>query len=104
MGNNYDDSDDADDSDGADDYGDSNDSDDSDDSNNSDNLDKREQENSYNISDDMKKLQISNKDISDEDIEYKNMTVNQLKSILNDKNLPLSGNKTKLIQRIKDNK
>ena len=32
------------------------------------------------------------------------MTVSQLKNILTELNLPISGNKTKLIQRIKDNK
>ena len=30
------------------------------------------------------------------------MSVSQLKKILEEKNLPVSGNKTKLIQRIKD--
>ena len=33
---------------------------------------------------------------------YDNCTVNELKSILSEMNLPLSGNKKKLIQRIKD--
>jgi hypothetical protein len=32
--------------------------------------------------------------------EYKDMTVSELKKILSDKNLPVSGNKTKLIERI----
>jgi hypothetical protein len=41
-------------------------------------------------------------DISGDD-DYKNMTVSQLKDILIEKNLPVSGNKTKLIQRILDN-
>ena len=36
--------------------------------------------------------------------DYSDLTVNQLKDILSKMNLPLSGNKTKLIQRIKDNK
>ena len=35
--------------------------------------------------------------------DYQNMTVSQLKDILLEKNLPVSGNKTKLIQRILDN-
>ena len=34
---------------------------------------------------------------------YNEMSVNELKEILKELNLPLSGNKTKLIQRIKDN-
>uniref|UniRef100_A0A6C0FD87 SAP domain-containing protein n=1 Tax=viral metagenome TaxID=1070528 RepID=A0A6C0FD87_9ZZZZ len=37
------------------------------------------------------------------DKDYKNMTVSQLKDILIEKNLPVSGNKTKLVQRILDN-
>ena len=37
------------------------------------------------------------------DINYSKMTVSQLKNILIEKNLPVSGNKTKLIQRILDN-
>lgn len=37
------------------------------------------------------------------ELDYKGMTVSQLKSILVEKNLPVSGNKTKLIQRILDN-
>ena len=41
-------------------------------------------------------------DISGGD-DYKNMTVSQLKDILIEKNLPVSGNKTKLVQRILDN-
>ena len=36
--------------------------------------------------------------------DYSKMTVAQLKDILIDMDLPFSGNKTKLIQRIKDNK
>jgi hypothetical protein len=35
--------------------------------------------------------------------DYSTLTVNELKNILSEKKLPLSGNKTKLIQRIKDN-
>jgi hypothetical protein len=35
--------------------------------------------------------------------DYQNMTVSQLKDILLEKNLPVSGNKTKLIKRILDN-
>ena len=35
--------------------------------------------------------------------DYQTMTVSQLKDILIEKNLPVSGNKTKLIQRILDN-
>ena len=35
---------------------------------------------------------------------YESMTVAQLKSILTDLNLPVSGNKTKLIKRINENK
>ena len=34
---------------------------------------------------------------------YSAMTVSELKGILQDHNLPLSGNKTKLIKRIQDN-
>lgn len=37
------------------------------------------------------------------EIDYSKMTVSQLKNILIEKNLPVSGNKTKLIQRILDN-
>ena len=37
------------------------------------------------------------------DINYNKMTVSQLKNILIEKNLPVSGNKTKLVQRILDN-
>lgn len=37
------------------------------------------------------------------EIDYSKMTVSQLKNILIKKNLPVSGNKTKLIQRILDN-
>jgi len=36
--------------------------------------------------------------------DYNNMTVSELKKILTDLNLPTSGNKTKLIQRIQENK
>ena len=36
--------------------------------------------------------------------DYSKMTVNQLKSILTDLDLPTSGNKTKLIERIQKNK
>ena len=36
--------------------------------------------------------------------DYSKMTVNQLKTILTDLNLPTSGNKTKLIERIQQNK
>jgi len=46
---------------------------------------------------------VSDKDVGESE-SYDNSTVNELKSILSDMNLPLSGNKTKLIQRIKDNK
>ena len=35
--------------------------------------------------------------------DYDKMTVSQLKKILSDKDLPVSGNKTKLIERIKEN-
>jgi hypothetical protein len=35
--------------------------------------------------------------------DYEKMTVSQLKKILSDKDLPVSGNKTKLIERIKEN-
>jgi len=35
--------------------------------------------------------------------DYEKMTISQLKKILSDKELPVSGNKTKLIQRIKAN-
>ena len=36
--------------------------------------------------------------------DYNSMTISQLKKILSELNLPISGNKTKLIQRIKENK
>jgi hypothetical protein len=36
--------------------------------------------------------------------EYQNHTIKELKDILTDMNLPTSGNKTKLIQRIVSNK
>lgn len=36
--------------------------------------------------------------------DYNDMTVSELKKVLVDMNLPVSGNKTKLIQRIKENK
>ena len=36
--------------------------------------------------------------------DYNNMTVSQLKNILIDMKLPVSGNKTKLIERINNNK
>ena len=39
-----------------------------------------------------------------EELDYTKMTVSQLKSILTDLELPTSGNKTKLIQRIQENK
>ena len=42
----------------------------------------------------------STKEIS---TDYEKMTVSQLKKILSDKDLPVSGNKTKLIERIKEN-
>ena len=41
--------------------------------------------------------------ITSEEIDTSGLTVSQLKNILLEKNLPISGNKTKLIQRIKDN-
>ena len=41
--------------------------------------------------------------VENTELDYKGMTVSQLKSILVEKNLPVSGNKTKLIQRILDN-
>jgi hypothetical protein len=40
----------------------------------------------------------------DDDKDYTSMTVNELKEILVSNNLPVSGNKTKLIQRIHENK
>ena len=43
-----------------------------------------------------------NKD--NEDVDYTSLTVNELKEILVSNNLPVSGNKTKLIQRIQENK
>ena len=45
-------------------------------------------------------------DLLDEDHvpDYNNMTVSQLKNILIDMKLPVSGNKTKLIERINNNK
>jgi hypothetical protein len=44
-----------------------------------------------------------NEEIMEGDENYSSMTVNELKNILSERNLPLSGNKTKLIQRIKEN-
>ena len=41
---------------------------------------------------------------ADTEKDYSKMTVNQLKTILTDLNLPTSGNKTKLIERIQQNK
>ena len=41
---------------------------------------------------------------ADAEKDYSKMTVNQLKTILTDLNLPTSGNKTKLIERIQQNK
>ena len=43
----------------------------------------------------------TNNEIKEQD--YSKMTVSQLKNILSEKNLPVSGNKTKLVQRILDN-
>ena len=43
-------------------------------------------------------------DTSNAEKDYSKMTVNQLKTILTDLNLPTSGNKTKLIERIQQNK
>jgi hypothetical protein len=43
-------------------------------------------------------------DIKSNVLDYDSMTVTELKQILVEKNLPVSGNKTKLIQRILDNK
>ena len=42
-------------------------------------------------------------DEENKEMDYSKMTVSQLKNILIEKNLPVSGNKTKLIQRILDN-
>lgn len=46
----------------------------------------------------------TNIDIKSNVLDYDSMTVTELKQILVEKNLPVSGNKTKLIQRILDNK
>ena len=43
-------------------------------------------------------------DTNNAEKDYSKMTVNQLKTILTDLNLPTSGNKTKLIERIQQNK
>lgn len=53
--------------------------------------------------DDMLKDIIIDEDLSKETKDYSKMTVSQLKKILVEKNLPVSGNKTKLVQRILDN-
>ena len=59
---------------------------------------------SFTIDDMLKDIENENpKDDSKEDLDYTKMTVSQLKNILIEKNLPVSGNKTKLIQRILDN-
>ena len=56
------------------------------------------------INSDEKKKDL-NQEVQDEivELDYKGMTVSELKNILVEKNLPVSGNKTKLIQRILDN-
>jgi hypothetical protein len=78
---------------------------DSDDSDDSDDIDDIDDSDDSDDIDDIDKL-IGNDDISlenKEEINYSQLTVNELKSILSQKNLPLSGNKTKLIERIKSN-
>ena len=81
-------------------------------------MDKKEDNNleTLNVSDnDSSKLDNENLDellnemndhVSDENYipNYNNMTVSQLKNILVDMKLPVSGNKTKLIERINNNK
>lgn len=53
--------------------------------------------------DDLLKDIIIDEELSKENKDYSKMTVSQLKQILVEKNLPVSGNKTKLVQRILDN-
>lgn len=76
---------------------------------------------SFSIDDMLKDISGDNQDVDDKDellgepsdtiidiksnvLDYDSMTVTELKQILVEKNLPVSGNKTKLIQRILDNK
>ena len=76
---------------------------------------------SFSIDDMLKDISGDNPDVDDKDdlqgessdtvidiksnvLDYDSMTVTELKQILVEKNLPVSGNKTKLIQRILDNK
>jgi len=60
------------------------------------------------VSDDLTKVNefINTMKLSDENknLDYNSMTVSQLKKILSDEGIPVSGNKTKLIERIKENK
>ena len=57
-----------------------------------------------NIDDMLKDISLDNTEKEEiKDINYNKMTVSQLKNILIEKNLPVSGNKTKLVQRILDN-
>jgi hypothetical protein len=52
-----------------------------------------------NDADDVSDIKIITKDQDP----YQDMTISELKAILQERGLPLSGNKTKLINRIKDN-
>ena len=70
-----------------------------------------DEEPNINIDDDISKILSDvtniasevNKEIKSIKPDYKTMTVSQLKGILSELSLPISGNKTKLIQRIKEN-
>ena len=57
------------------------------------------------IDDMLNNLLIQTNEFNEEgkEVDYTKMTVSELKSVLVDKNLPVSGNKNKLIQRILDN-
>lgn len=65
--------------------------------------DKSESDDEDNDSSDSDDLDHSDDDSEKMIEEYRKLTVNELKSILSEKNLPVTGNKTKLIQRIKEN-
>ena len=58
-----------------------------------------------NIDDMLNNLLIQNNESHDgvNNVDYSKMTVSELKKILVEKNLPVSGNKTKLIKRITEN-
>ena len=70
-----------------------------------------DEEPNINIDDDISKILSDvtniasevNKEIKSIKPDYKTMTVSQLKGILSELSLPVSGNKTKLIQRIEEN-